>query len=186
MHLPQQIEHAFGWRACPSVVVSPTGPDTCDTREAWWFAHRDWRSLRCDDWETHRVAVYVFTPEAFRYYLPSLLTLSAASPARRLEAVDALWLTLDRSPRPEYWDEFIVTRLLGLTEPEYAAILDCLLLLSNHASDSQAQSALGRAFDTVVLLQRETASGFARASAPSKNRVQHELEGRGNSPYTAQ
>jgi hypothetical protein len=155
MNLDQQIDQAFGHRAKPKVVLTPNYPVASDAEDALWFSGRDWREITWEDWERHRDALYAFTPEAFGYYLPSILSLSSQRPDKWFWPADALLQVLDRSPIVEYWDAFLTTRLLGLQSAEYEALKGWLLSLSGQ-KDSGSEDALGRAFETVDLLQRET------------------------------
>jgi hypothetical protein len=155
MSLCQQIEDAFGDRPKPRSFVEPKDPVTYEQRDAIWFVDRDWREITWDDWESHCDAFYAFTPEAFAYYLPSVLCLSSKNPDRWFWPADALLRILDRSPAVEHWDAFLSTRLVGLKPTEYEALKAWLLLLTEHDANA-AGEALSRAFDTVVLLQSET------------------------------
>lgn len=153
--LLRQIEQAFGDRKKPSKLVEERVPVTPEQKDALWFGGRDWRDVTWSDWESHRDAVYAFTPEAFAYYLPSILTLSSVHPDQWFAPADGLLQVLDRSPVAEYWDAFITTQLVGLRTAEYEVLKSWLLSLSGHKG-SDAEDTLGRALDTVDLLQKET------------------------------
>lgn len=153
--LLRQIEQAFGDRPKPSKLVEERVPVTPEQRDALWFGGRDWRDVTWSDWESHRDAVYAFMPEAFAYYLPSILALSYGHPDQWFAPADGLLQVLNRSPVVEYWDAFITTRLVGLRAAEYEVLKEWLLSLSGH-KDSDTEDALSRAFDTVNLLQKET------------------------------
>lgn len=156
MNLSEKIERAFAARRKPSRLVELRDPVTPEQRDALWFENREWHEITWADWEAHPDAFYAFTPEAFAYYLPSVLALSAQFPDRWFWPADALLQVLDRSPVIEYWDEFLTTRLMGLQAPEYEVLTEWLLALSEHGTVALEDS-LGRAFDTVDLLQKETA-----------------------------
>jgi hypothetical protein len=155
MQLIETIDAAFGWRTCPPEVVDPSAAITSELQEALWFANRDWHEITWADWETHRDAIYFFAPEAFRYFLPSVLTLSSESPEKWFWPVDSLLQVLDRSPVPEYWDDFILSKFIGLKITEYEAITQWLLLLSERRGPEE-QLSIGRAFDTIALLKEAT------------------------------
>lgn len=155
MSLHQRIEQAFGERSKPNRLIELRDPVTPEQEDALWFSGRDWSGITWGDWEDHRDALYAFTPEAFAYYLPSILRLSSQFPDRWFWPTDTLLRILDRSPVVEYWDAFIVTRLVGLQTAEYEALKEWLLWLAEHQA-SGSEDALGRAFDTVDLLQKET------------------------------
>lgn len=155
MTLLQQIERAFGDRQKPRNLVEERVPVTAEQRDALWFSGRDWRAITWSDWESHSEAIYAFTPEAFAYYLPSILTLSLGHPDQWFPPADGLLRVLDRSPVVEYWDAFITTRLVGLRASEYEALKEWLVSLSGH-KDAEAEEMLSRALETVDLLQKET------------------------------
>jgi hypothetical protein len=156
MNLTHKIEQAFSYRQKPNKLIdSREKLVTPEQMEALWFSDRDWREITWENWEDHRDAIYAFTPEAFAYYLPSILTLSSQCPHQWFWPADALLKILDRSPVVDYWDTFITTRLLGLRVEEYEVLKDWLLVLSEH-SNSASENTLDRAFDTICLLQKES------------------------------
>lgn len=109
-----------------------------------------------EDWDSHPDAFYAFVPEAFIYYLPSILASTVKQPESWLQSADALLGILDRSAEVDHWDAFITTRLLGLKAPEYEVIKAWLLSISSR-TDLVDEDSLMRAYETVDLLQRETA-----------------------------
>lgn len=153
MNLSEQITRAFAHRAKPSSTVHTDAAATCDVADAKWFVDRNYSSITWNDWIDHSSAFYTFHPLAFAYYLPSILLLSAARPNEWFAPADSLLQILDRSPVVANWDNFLRTRLIGLTSDEYAAIKSWLLYLS---SGSMYQEQIDRAFDTMDLLEMET------------------------------
>lgn len=150
----EAIESAFFWRSCPPKLISVKKVVTTEQQDAQWFTGLDWRTITRSDWEQHRDAIYAFTPEAFAYFLPSILALTSATPGEWLYVADVLLSILDRSPMIEYWDDFLLTRLLGLRDAEYAVMAQWLLDLSEF--ERTWPHSIGRAFDTVELLRQET------------------------------
>ena len=129
MTLLDKIQKAFAHRAKPQSVLEPTrffGPDEQDTL---WFTGRDWRELSAEDWNQHHGASIFFTHEAFAYYLPSILSLSAGGRHDLIDA-DSIIMSLDRSPTIAYWDENLTRRFLGLTDEEYDVLKEWLLSFS--------------------------------------------------------
>lgn len=156
MTLLTEIEQAFAHRQKPSKLIEMRGPITPEQRDALWFGARDWREIGWADWDRHPDAFYAFVPEAFIYYLPSILVNTTKTPESWLQPADALLGILNRSPEVYHWDTFITTRLLGLEAKEYEVIKVWLLSLSSRA-DLIDEDGLVRAYETVDLLQRETA-----------------------------
>jgi hypothetical protein len=100
-------------------------------------------------------SIYAFTPEAFAYYLPSIVCLSIQFPEKWFFPVDSLLRVLDCSPVVEYWDSFIVTRLIGLKQEEYQVLKEWILWFSENPP-AGLEVDFGRAFDTIDLLENET------------------------------
>lgn len=155
MTLRADIEQAFAARQRPSNLVEQRSPVTAEQHDALWFAGRDWREIGWRDWEEHSGAFYAFVPEAFIYYLPSILLGAMDAPGSQLQAADALLGVLDRSPVVYHWDAFITKRLLGLEPNEYEAMKAWVLSLSGLAEFLDEDS-LTRAYETVDLLAHET------------------------------
>ncbi len=161
--LQEKIEEAFAGRAMPHEVIDPSVFQfDSDVEEALWFAGRDWRELRWRDWLEHSAALLFFSREAFAYYLPSLLLLSAQSPTEWSYAVDSLIGELDRSPSVEGWNEYFTRRFLGLRREELEAMKEWLLCLcGSDLYRGHGYAACGpgerfaRAFETVDLIQKE-------------------------------
>lgn len=155
MTLSDEIECAFGMRLKPSRLVDVRNPVTPEQNDALWFSGRDWREIAWQDWDAHSDAFYAFTPTAFVYYLPSILSVTTRNPEKWLGAADALLGILNRSPDVYRWDNFVEKRLIGLGAAEYEAIKAWILSLSGTTVFGD-EDALARAYETVDLLQRET------------------------------
>jgi hypothetical protein len=166
MTLQEKIESAFAHRRMPAEVIEPEQYNQFDSdvEEALWFAGRDWRQITCQDWQQHSAAAIFLSPDAFAYYLPSLLIQTIRNPKEYPDvAVNSILWQLDRSPNVEGWDDHFTNRFLGLRTEEYEAIREWLLFVCEnvpHFSYGDAASGpgetFGRAFDTINLLQQET------------------------------
>jgi hypothetical protein len=166
MTLHHQIEKAFAARSIPTKLVEIKTPVTPEQIDALWFRGQDWRVITREDWDSHRDAIYAFTPEAFAYYLPSIICLSIELPQKWFFPVDSLLRILDCSPVVEYWDSFIATRLIGLKKEEYEILKEWILWLSEYPPTG-LEVDFGRVFDTVNLLENET--NRVRKFSQSKN-----------------
>jgi hypothetical protein len=133
-----------------------------DVEDGFWFAGRDWRSLTLEDWR-HRYCGFVFlSPEAFAYYLPSILVLTLQNPKHYPDLALQIFLSpLDRSPGVENLDSNLTNRFSSITREEYEAIKEWLLWASEciphefyGAAVGGAGDGFGRAFDTIDLLQK--------------------------------
>jgi len=149
MSLEIKIERAFRARDCPSSLIERRAAIICDDEDALWFYGRKWQEISLDDWRAHSGAFFAFTAEAFLYYLPSVLTLSAGGRCDLLAASSLIGM-LDRMPEPAYWDEFLLKRMSGLNQEEYGVIMEWLLSLSGTAMYEEVS--LMRAYQTVDLL----------------------------------
>ena len=155
MNLVDKIEAAFGHRVIPKQVVSLRGIITSEQRDALWFSGRDWRSLSERDWHDHGDAIFALTSEAFVFYLASILSLTSGGRCQ-LAPADAIIQCLDRSPNPAYRDDFLTTRFICLKDKECQVLKEWLLSLAGHTY-VDAENASARAYETIDLLQRETA-----------------------------
>lgn len=164
MNLPEKIARIFAWREMPTEVVEPEEyiQFDSDVEEALWFAGRDWHEITWRDWQEHTVAITFFSRDAFAYYLPSVLLLSVERPREQLDSADSLINMLDWSPGVECWNDRFRERFIGLRSEEYDVIKEWLLYMSDlgiyhRYGTAGAGDNLGRAFDTVNLVQQETA-----------------------------
>jgi hypothetical protein len=155
LNLHKQTEKAFSERSIPTTLVEIKTPVSPEQKDALWFRGQDWKAITWEDWDGHPDAIYTFTPEAFAYYLPSIICLSIQFPDKWFFPVDSLLRVLDRSPVVEYWDSFIVTRLIGLKQEEYQVLKEWILWLSEN-TPAGLEVDFDRAFDTVDLLENET------------------------------
>jgi hypothetical protein len=162
MTLSEKIEKAFAHRVVPTVVIEPEQyiQFDSDVEEALWFAGRDWRGITADDWHKNSCAIYFLSPDAFRYYLPSLLTLEALQPECTNMAVDAFIGILDHSPSMDAWDDHLVERFIGLCSEEFEVLKEWLVFMCENAPHLGTRTSgpgdtYARAFQTVDLLQQE-------------------------------
>ena len=164
MKLEGKIDRAFSSRRRPSQVRLPDGISQLDfeVEEALWFSGRDWHELTWQNWHEHSSAILFFDADAFAYYLPSVLVLSAQNPNELLEAADSLISVLDQSPGAEAWTDGFASRFLELNREELDVLKEWLLQICEYPpykgwgfAASGPGDTFGRAFDTVDLLQKE-------------------------------
>jgi hypothetical protein len=164
MTFRQKVTAAFAHRTIPTEVLAPSAHRQCgsDVEETLWFTGRDWRTLTWTDWRDRYDAIFFLSPEAFAYYLQSLLCLTAENPADSLLAAEAVIHALDRSPTTDGWDDFFRPRYTTLTPAELDCLEHWLLLLcespayrSYGAAQGGPGDTFGRATDTVSLLKAQ-------------------------------
>jgi hypothetical protein len=151
MNLIGQIERAFESRIKPLAVTPRWHADTSEYEEALRFKGLDWKGLGSAFIKQNSDALYGLTPDAFCYYLPAFLIAGAAGGSEAFYLADGIIKMLDRSPNPEYWDEFFLARWPLLKKPECLVIQNWLLALSANSLYAEGDD-LSRAFDTVQLL----------------------------------
>ena len=124
-----KVEYVFSSRPKPAQVRLADEVFQLDfeVEEALWFSGRDWHEITWQDWQEHRSAIHFFDPEAFAYYLPSVLLLSAEHPSEELMAAYSLLSVLDCSPDPEGWPQGFASRFLGLNRAELDVLKEWLL-----------------------------------------------------------
>jgi hypothetical protein len=131
--LAEKIEKAFSSRPKPAQVrideeILKHDPgmqylqDDPDVKDALWFSGRDRHELTCQDWREHSCAVYFFDGEAFAYYLPSVMIVSAENPNQDLQAADQIISELDQTPDTAMWTDGLVRRFGFLNLEELEAL----------------------------------------------------------------
>jgi hypothetical protein len=163
MTLAENIERVFAHRAMPDAVIDTAEcvQMDSDVEEALWFTGRDWHGLTWRDWQEHSCAIYFFDSEAFAYYLPSVLLLSAQHLSEELMAADSLISLLDCSPDPDGWPAGVASRFLELNPAELDVLKEWFLQICEYTpykrvgfAGSGPGDRLGRAFDTLDLLRK--------------------------------
>jgi hypothetical protein len=178
MNLAEKIERAFAGRQKPLNLVEAANlayPD-CDVEDALWFTGRDRYEITWQNWQEHSSAIYFFVPDAFAYYLPSVLLLSSQNPDEALMAADSLINELDQSPDPEGWTDGLVRRFLGLNPAELNVLKEWLLQVCEYVpykglgfAGSGPGDTFGRAFDTVdLLVQKVERRRLADSPGPAR------------------
>jgi len=165
MTLKEKIEEAFRNRSKPDEVYRLSDNDRIysidsDIEKTLWFSGRDWRKLSWDDWQKYYCAIFFFLPEAFAYYLPSIMITALERLENSSMAADSILHDLDRSPGQENWDLRLTERYLQLDFQELEAIEEWMIKLSDSPaykgfglSDGGPGDFLGRAFDTITALR---------------------------------
>ena len=112
------IERAFADRTMPSEMSDSMQLSDVEYEEVMSFAGLPWKDVTLTLVENAHDAVFWFSPVAFCYYLPGVLSAGLRENRADLLYFDALIGCLDRSPEPKYWDDFFYPRftLLKVTE----------------------------------------------------------------------
>ena len=120
-----------------------------DVEDAHWSSCRDWREITVADWRSHMDAFTFMSDEAARYYLPSLLILSAQNSEEWNPSLDSLINQLDCTPELGIQDIPVRCRYLGLPDEVYEVIKEWLVFMSEQAPDL-AYGTSGRATDSAA------------------------------------
>lgn len=149
--MQQQIIDAFGQRKLPSAVTNVT---VCSTLrdDALRFEGMDWRDVTANDWRENSDAYYGLSPEAFAYFLPSILTLSLDRANVPFAPAEALIASLDTSADPDIWPEWFTQRFGMLTLHEVGALKNWSLVYLAGAELDEG-SEFQRVQDTLEMLE---------------------------------
>jgi hypothetical protein len=116
------ILNAFQERKQPTNIIRIEQRIFADTVDASYFSNKICANISWDDWSNHSDAIFTLSPEAFIYFLPSVLILSLENPLRWLGAADVVINSLNRSANYEYWDNWFLERFTNLTFQELDTI----------------------------------------------------------------
>ena len=146
-----QIASAFSHRQRPTDVTNVV---VCSSLrdDALHFAGKDWKSVSALDWLKYSDAFFGFSPDAFVYFLPSILSLSLENSNRSLVAADALVTALDTSADPSIWPEWFAQRFVLLTAVEIAVLRDWATHYLSGADEGEG-SEFSRVQDTLAMLE---------------------------------
>ncbi len=149
------IREAFATRVMPDVLFSSVQLTEDEIEEVLSFQGKHWSTVTCDQLEAYSYAIYWFSPEAFCYYLPGILSAGIKEKKSDLLVYDSIIRKLDRSPEPAYWDDFFLTRWPLLSAKECEAVQEWVLWLAPLESPACYENTFSRAFETLDLLKHK-------------------------------
>jgi hypothetical protein len=150
------IEEAFSHRRMPELFLVSEQLAPHEWGDVMSFWGKPWSCVTGLQLEEHFDAIFWFTPDAFRYYLPGILTAGIQENKPWLIVNHSLVNMLDRSPDLVSWDDYSIARWSQLTTRECEATQEWILWLSSFEDTSYSASSLARAFDTLDLLRQRT------------------------------
>jgi hypothetical protein len=124
MNLSEQIYNAFKFNVMPDSVVCDVNTEPSDMYDAISFKGVAWQDITLENWINHSSALFSFTSDAFKYYMPSLLIRSLECNFMRISAANTFLEMLDTSGIYDYFDEFLIDRFMGLKSIQYSVISD--------------------------------------------------------------
>jgi hypothetical protein len=122
MSLVERIETAFESVAAPTAdrVVTPTYDDEGVTA---LFKGRNWKHVSIEELRTHHVALSLFSPEAFHYYVPAFMLAELRDPIAAGQIGPSLLFHFSR-PEEKSWEPELRQRLALLTPEQKSVIAD--------------------------------------------------------------
>ncbi len=150
--LINSIKSAFEWRSRPTVLSNSKQLSSGDKSDLLTIGSLKWEVVTCDDWEKSLDVICLFSPEAFCYYLPAVYKTSIEENLDNLVVVSVIIDSLDRSPTPEWWDDWFLERWSLLTLQEYKVTQDWIWWLSSFKNSPFSDDSLMRALQTIELL----------------------------------
>jgi len=149
----QRINVAFAERSPPTALSDSLQLSDSEYDEVMAFEGLGWQDVTFDQiWQMPDV-VFWFSPAAFGYYLPGILAAGLREARFDTDAYDAIIGMLDRSPEPDYWDDFFAPRWSLLSVDEIDAVVAWLEWLQAVQPDEVYSGTYRRVRDTLALLR---------------------------------
>jgi len=162
MNLICAIKNAFSWRARPQILVGSSKLTSSELETVEIFNRLNWDQVNGDLLEKHFDVMTLISPEAFCYFLPGILKASVEEEEPDLILATNIVSMLDRTPNPDWWDEFFLARWPKLRIAECVVLQEWLFWLAEINVRSVSDDSLERALQTVELLKiRKVAEGSA-------------------------
>ena len=146
------ISEAFANRPRPALLTDSLQLTDGEYAEVMSFEGLDWRDVTFALIEQSPDAVFWFSPAAFCYYLPGIMAAGLREMRWDSNAYDALIGSLDRSPEPDYWDDFFQPRWPRLSTAEIDAVTAWVHWLALVDPDQVYDNVYTRVNDTLTLL----------------------------------
>jgi len=151
-----RIAVAFADRAPPALLTDSKQLSDVEYEEVMSFQDMRWQDVTFSHAANCSDAVFWFSPEAFCYYLPGILAAGLRENRSDLNAYDSLIGCLDRSPEPDYWDDFFLPRWTLLNAAEIDAIAAWARWLEIVQPDAYHANTHERVQQTLALLKQKT------------------------------
>lgn len=152
MNLIGSIEHAFDWRNRPDLLTGPNELSSDEREAVERIGAHTWKKITADQWERDFDAVSWLSPLAFCYYLPSIFKVSIEENNPNIIVASTIISMLDRSPCPEWWDDYFSSRWCRLNVRECEVVKEWLFWLSSAEVSSHSDDSLERCLVTVDLI----------------------------------
>jgi len=147
------IEAAFADRARPAHLFDSKQLLDFEYDEVMLFDQMRWQDVEIAHVDRAPDAVFWFSPEAFCYYLPGFLVAGLRENNVDSNAFDSIIGCLDRSPEPDYWDDFFRPRFTQFKVSELEAVSAWVRWMEMVQPDAFDPITYQRAQDTLELLK---------------------------------
>lgn len=151
----ERIAAAFAERAKPSILTDSKQLSDWEYEEVMSYEGFGWRDVTFEQVAKYPDAVFWFSPEAFCYFLPGILSAALKEDRRDSSAYDALMGVLDRSPEPAYWDDFFLPRFTLLNMAELDAVAAWMHWFQAVEPDAYKPNTFERIQETLMLLKEK-------------------------------
>jgi hypothetical protein len=134
-----QIRDAFAEAVCPSALTSGPIGYLHDPLSHFEYDVQNWPDFGIDRAYRYRELLWVFTPEAYRFYLPKFLV--AVTPPERIPQTATEAVVLNLFPPPESEVEArarFETRVSLLTGPQVEAVRQFLRFIAERDAEEYA------------------------------------------------
>lgn len=153
------IQSAFSDRAPPKEMTDSKQISDSEYAEVMSFEGLKWQEVSVSLVAQAPDAVFWFSPEAFCYYLPGVLTAGLRAQRSDLLYFDSLIGCLDRSPEPDYWDDFFYPRFTLLSAKEIDAVAAWAHWMEVVEPEGYHEFTYQRVQGTLELLRQRAATG---------------------------
>jgi len=149
-----RIDRAFAGRSPPCLMTDSKQLSDAEYEEVMSFDGMRWQDVTFAQIQRCADAVFWFAPEAFCYYLPGILSAGLRENRTDTNAFDSLIGCLDRSPEPDYWDDFFLPRWPLLSTAEVDAVAAWARWLEAVEPNAFHANTYERMQDTLTLLKQ--------------------------------
>jgi hypothetical protein len=155
------VQNAFAGRAPPKEITDSKQLSDTEYKEVMSFEGLKWREVSVALVEQAPDAVFWFSPEAFCYYLPGVISAGLSAGRSDLLYFDSLIGCLDRSPVPSYWDDFFYPRFTLLKPDEIDAVSSWARWMELVEPDGYHEFTYERVQGTLALLRQRAIRGLS-------------------------
>lgn len=151
------INTAFADRMPPAILSDSKQLSDFEYDEVMLFDQMRWQEVKITHVDEAPDAVFWFSPAAFCYYLPGFLAAGLRENNVDSKAFDSIIGCLDRSPEPDYWDDFFRPRFVQFRASELDAISAWVCWMEMVQPDAFHENTYQRVRDTLELLKWQAA-----------------------------